>query len=265
MAKKQKAPEADASKVLPGWIATWSDLAMLMFAFFVMLFSMSTLDMERFQQVAASFSGREIITMGGGGIGLDDLIGSGIMDLPSIAEGVFDSRPSFEERHYALENLHDIASDFRTYFAEYHGLDGGEIDVIVGEESVRIIFPGGVLFDPGRADLRPDAFEMLDIVANAIFIHPELFVEVEGHADNVPMRSARFPSNWHLSSERAVSVLYYFVSQRSVDPTRISARGFGEYHPIATNDTPEGRARNRRVEINLVNRDMRAPQFEGID
>ena len=257
MAKKNKPPEADASKVLPGWIATWSDLAMLMFAFFVMLFSMSTIDIERFQQFTQSISGRELFTLGTGGPGIDDLIGSGIMDLPAIADGIFDNRPSLEERHLALEAMHDIANDFKTYFAENEILEEN-IRMEYNETSIRLIIEGGILFDSGRADLRPEAIEILAMIANVIFMSPELLVDIEGHTDNVPMNPnhPRFPSNWHLSSARAVSVLVYFVDVIGIDPTRVAARGFGEYHPIATNDTPEGRAQNRRVEISLLHRDF---------
>jgi chemotaxis protein MotB len=214
-----------------------------------MLFSMSTLDAEKFQQAAASFSSRESLFDFASGI--DDFIGSGIMDLPSISNGLFQSQPSRVEVEQMITEMQSMASDFKTYFAEYENL-ADQIIVEHNEASVTLIFDGGMLFDPGRADLKDEAIAVLNIVANEAFRYPDNLIEIEGHTDNVPMRSPQFASNWHLSFGRAVSVLQYFVDDMGIDPVRISARGFSEYRPIADNDTPEGRARNRRVEIRFL-------------
>ena len=128
---------------------------------------------------------------------------------------------------------------------------GIDIDEIAG--ALVITFRDGVLFNPGSAVLLPPAQETLGAIAPALY---QLALEghdivIEGHTDNVPMNSYRFPSNWHLSGGRAVEVLEYLVNYHGFSPRAVRAQGRGEYFPIDTNETAVGRANNRRVEIRI--------------
>ena len=120
-----------------------------------------------------------------------------------------------------------------------------------------------VVFDSGKADVRPDAHAVLDEVAR-ILTHELVAqpVSVEGHTDNVPITRSRWKDNWELSLARARSVLTYLVKERGVSPTKISAAGYGEYRPIASNDRAEGRQENRRVEIVVL--PVRAASSEAV-
>lgn len=112
---------------------------------------------------------------------------------------------------------------------------------------------GDVLFDSGKAKVRPEAYTILDKVATVLNENvPELNVGIEGHTDNQPIKFSGWKSNWELSTARALSVLHYLVEEKSVVPERISAMGYGEYSPVASNDTKEGRQSNRRVEIVIL-------------
>jgi chemotaxis protein MotB len=115
---------------------------------------------------------------------------------------------------------------------------------------VRLMFTEAVLFDSGSADMKKDAFKILSSVAGELRPLPNI-VEIEGHTDNVPVRGGRFRSNWELSVARAFSVLRFLESQ-GVAPTRLAAIGYGEHRPVGDNATPEGRSKNRRIEISLV-------------
>ena len=107
-----------------------------------------------------------------------------------------------------------------------------------------------VLFDPGRADLRESAFQTLDKVSVILKEQvPDQIVYIEGHTDNQPIRYSGWRSNWELSISRAMEVLHYFTGQDGLDPRRFAVTGYGEFHPLVENDTPEGRMKNRRVEI----------------
>lgn len=109
---------------------------------------------------------------------------------------------------------------------------------------------GDVLFDSGKAVVRQEAYPILDKVAAVLNENvPQFNIGVEGHTDNVPIKFSSWKSNWELSTARALSVLHYLVDERGITPQRISAAGFGEYRPVALNDTREGRKLNRRVEI----------------
>ena len=128
-----------------------------------------------------------------------------------------------------------------------------QVKVERSDRGLVITFVAEVLFDSGKAHLRKEAFETLDKVGTIINTTvKDLSIGVEGHTDNIPIKYSGWKSNWELSSGRALGVLHYLVDNLDVNPIRLSATGYGEYHPIASNDTKEGRQTNRRVEIVIL-------------
>jgi chemotaxis protein MotB len=126
-----------------------------------------------------------------------------------------------------------------------------DIEVTHTDQGTRLSFENQVLFDFGRAAINPAGFIFLDKIADVLSKIPYA-VRVEGHTDNVPIQTRRFPSNWELSVARAVNVVKYFAEVSNIDPKRLSAVGYGESRPVAANDSPSNRAINRRVEILLL-------------
>jgi chemotaxis protein MotB len=121
------------------------------------------------------------------------------------------------------------------------------------EKGLVITVVGDLLFDSGKAKIRPEAYPLLDKVARVLKENvPQYNVGIEGHTDNDPIKYSGWKSNWELSSARALSVLHYLVNEKGILPTRLSAIGYGEYRPVASNDTKEGRQLNRRVEIVIL-------------
>lgn len=119
-----------------------------------------------------------------------------------------------------------------------------------------ITIVGDVLFDSGKAKIRPESYPILDKVATVLKDNvPGLNVGIEGHTDSVPIKFSGWKSNWELSTARALSVLHYLVEEKNIFPERVSALGYGEYRPVASNSTKEDRQLNRRVEIVIL------PQF----
>ncbi len=109
-----------------------------------------------------------------------------------------------------------------------------------------------VLFDTGKAEMKPEGADVLLRIANILTNHPNRLIHIIGHTDNIPIRAgagARYPTNWELSTARALAAVRYLVEKANVDPHRLAAVGYGEYHPIADNTTEEGRARNRRIAL----------------
>jgi len=124
------------------------------------------------------------------------------------------------------------------------------------EKGLVITVLGDVLFDSGKAKVRSESFSILDKVATVLKENvPKLNVGIEGHTDNLPIKFSGWRSNWELSTARALSVLHYLVEEKNISPERVSAIGYGEYTPVASNSTKEGRQLNRRVEIVIL------PQF----
>lgn len=123
------------------------------------------------------------------------------------------------------------------------------ISQLKGRLTVSII--DRVMFDSGRAELKPEGQEMMRQLATVLQRVPDRQVMIVGHTDNVPIRHSRhlYPTNWELSTARATAAVRFLTDETGVDPARLSAAGYGEHHPIADNSTPEGRARNRRIDI----------------
>ena len=216
-----------------------------------MLFrSMATIDAAKFAQVAASFSSVNRITiMESASSSILESLGNGIVQMPQ-AQG--EASEDNEEKDKATEELVKMASDFKTYFAQQNLQD--KIDVEQNEQYITLNFKDGILFDSGKAELKAEALGALDIVSNELAKYPENNVKIEGHADNMPINTPRYPNNWYLSAARAISVAMYFTETKGFSPERISAEGYGEFRPRVPNDTPENRSINRRVEIKILSK-----------
>ena len=121
------------------------------------------------------------------------------------------------------------------------------------EKGLVITFVADVLFDSGKASIKPGTYPILDKVATVLEENvPQLNIGIEGHTDNQPIRFSGWKSNWELSTARALSVLHYLVDNKGIEPERVSAIGYGEYRPVASNETNEGRRFNRRVEVVIL-------------
>lgn len=245
---KRKEPEV--KKGLDEWMGTYGDMVTLLLCFFVLLFSMATIDAAKFAQVVASFSSVNRITiMESASSSILESLGNGIVQMPQ-AQG--EASEENEERDKATEELVKMASDFKTYFAQQNLQD--KIDVEQNEQYITLNFKDGILFDSGKAELKQEALGALEIVANELARYPENSIKIEGHADNMPINTERFPNNWYLSAARAISVAMYFTDTKGFSPERISAEGYGEFRPKVPNDTPENRSVNRRVEIKILSK-----------
>lgn len=133
-----------------------------------------------------------------------------------------------------------------------------QVQVDLSEKGLTITFLAEVLFDSGKAKIRPEAFEILNKITDVVeekLSHQR--IGIDGHTDNEPIRYSPWKSNWELSSARAVNVLHYLVDERGISPDLVSATGYGEYRPVASNDTAEGRQKNRRVELVIL------PKYSG--
>ncbi len=162
-----------------------------------------------------------------------------------------------EERRLRQQKDADIALIKGTYGSLVEQLEGevakGEIEIYRLRGRLQIRALEKILFPSGSADTKPQGLELLAKIATQLEGRREV-IRVEGHTDSVPISTARYSSNWELSGARALRVVQYLITQ-GVAPDRISGAAYGPYRPIADNGTPEGRARNRRIEIVLVPED----------
>ncbi|MBQ1458184.1 MAG: flagellar motor protein MotB [Butyrivibrio sp.] len=290
MAKAKK--EAPPKKGCPAWQGTFGDLMNLLLCFFVLLFSMSTLDAAKYEEVAASFSAAFGLFNGGqNALGDGALIGDGVSQLSSLsayttsmgaaasgdAENPTDATsgdqsaigsPDVSEAEATLEAAQMEASEKlakEVTEALQAGMTDSEkaelteeeviSDVILNYTSqyVQLTINGSLLFASGSAQVQESAYPVLDKVGAVLSSYAGGTIEIEGHTDNVPIHTSQFANNDELSDARALSVFYYIISVTDLDPANIKHSGRGEYQPVADNTTAEGRAKNRRVEIRIYN------------
>ncbi len=243
-------------------MATYADLVTLLFCFFVLLYAISNVDSRKFTAMASALSNSypesDSDTIVIEGIG--DMLGNGIIHLPAVESS--DAVPSEANPDIANAPNHNIqdmimkdlelesfASELKTYF-ESNGFEN-KIDLEYNDFEINIRFKDGVLFDPGDANIKPEAIDTLSFIADRMLNFQNNDIEIEGHTDSTPMTTPEYKDNWFLSAARAINVGKFFIDEKGFSPSRISASGRGEYMPIAPNDTPENKAKNRRVEIKI--------------
>ena len=247
------------------WLLTYADMITLLWALFIILWAISTVNNDKFDELSKSlsdaFSGEVLPgsnSVFGGGAGQGAI--SPILSTPLIAEaspqelaeaavvrveGAAAAGAAAALEQESLENLKRQVEQL----AREQGLER-KLSADIDERGLAIrILPDKTLFDPGQADLRPDAAPVLEGISELVgAIEGQNPVRVEGNTDSVPISTARFRNNWELSTGRAVTVLSSLLAT-GIAPERISAAGYADQRPIATNDTKRGRALNRRVEI----------------
>lgn len=222
-------------------MTTFSDLMTLLLTFFILLYSMSTIDVFKFENVASALQS-VLIGEAKPTIFSDDIPPGNvpINDLLPIEQ------TQIEEMNTELVQLYQLVNEY----VKREGLQA-EISVRADRRGVIIDIKEKVLFDSGAAVLKGNSKEVLDKVVMLIEQFDNKII-VEGHTDTVPINTAKFPSNWELSVIRAINVLRYFTEEKDIDPVRISVAGYGKYKPISTNDNTLGRAMNRRVNILIL-------------
>ena len=270
MAKRKEDPPPAGA---PAWQSTFADLMNLLLCFFVLLFSMSNMDAEKFEALAASFSNTFSI-FSGGGSSFDDglLISNGMSQLNQLdnyitnvgaaantetIDNEFKEEVDEEESLAAkmeeegLKESEQMAERIEEALAEV-GKER-EVDVSFTSQYVLLTLKGSVLFDSGKADLKQEAMPTIAQIGVILERYGLYGIEIEGHTDNVPMNGGKYENNDVLSSYRALSLFNYLTQNTSIDPASIKHSGRGEYAPIADNSTPEGRSKNRRIEIKVYN------------
>ncbi len=259
----------DTTQDRSAWLMTYADAVTLLLAFFIMLYTFSEIDMQRFSEFI------EGLRTPFGNVAADGVLdGShGIMSEPQPApEDLRDQREDLrhwieemqsldvtvlegitaeaaelaylrERAERRLDEVEDALDDALAAagldeFVEHHREDRGLVVTISSDD---------ILFALGSTEIGEIGAEVIEVVSQVLhgFDNP---VQIEGHTDDLPIRRAGY-TNWNLSTDRAVAVLQRMIEQHGLPPARVGAVGYGEYHPVATNDTPEGRARNRRVDI----------------
>lgn len=218
----------------PAWMATFADLATLLMTFFVLLLSFASMDVVKFRQMAGS---------------VKDAFGTQV-ENPGAYEERSDKMVTVqlsEEENRTIDMM-QMGERIRKTVEEQDLEDKTEVSI--NKDGVTLTVDGTFMFDGGSAKLKPEFESFLGEIAKIIEEH-DYPLAIEGHSDNIPIKSPLYPSNWELSSARATAVLRHLIEKYKVPAKRLMAVGYSDTRPLVANDTPENRAKNRRVEFHF--------------
>lgn len=212
------------------WVVSYADFITLMFAFFTALYAISQVDLWKLERFASS---------------VQDAMKTGEVskrkETTTIIEGI---KPLYIGDIQLERNVKEILN--KAGFIE-------GVTISASSKGINISLSDFTVFDKGSAKIHDDAKPLLSLIAD-IIKNTNNYIVVEGHTDNLPIKSSQFTSNWELSTARATSVIMYFLKEHGLPAEKFSAAGYGEFKPVATNATPEGRNKNRRVDILFLSR-----------
>jgi chemotaxis protein MotB len=274
------------------WIITYSDLVTLLLAFFVLLFSFSEIDAAKWQEIVESFAGESILTdMGSETSILEDQssliddggepwdqeppeeepedVGVEEPEEPEI-EPEKPDEPVVEPEKPVIQpaegnegpgeaELEMVSARFEELYGflqDVNATDEMNLEIIRSKTEIRLRLSDNLLFASGDARLSENARQTLVEIVDIVQGYDDVLdkITMEGNTDNLPISTAQFRDNFELSLERSLSVLYFFKYNGGFEPKKLVPMGYGEYNPVASNDTPEGRAKNRRTDIVLIKR-----------
>ena len=260
-------------------MATFADMCTLLLTFFVIMLSMSTVDVIKFRAMLGSIKdafGVQFQNVGdyqptlpddlrptkepGAGqwqqtqqsMGDDTGYGEALKEEEEARKKIEEAKKQEGDRMERVQAVNEIKEAIQD-----QGM-GDQAEVQMGARGIRIRVKGALLFDPGQGDLRPEAMPFLENLIEVLKKF-DYYLLVEGHTDSLPIATAHFPSNWELSGYRASAVLRLLI-EKGVSPLRLTSVGLSDNYPLDSNDTAEGRARNRRVEFVLTKQAFR-PQI----
>ncbi len=248
MARGRKPPEDEGSSY--NWMDTYGDLVTLLLCFFVLLYAFSSIDADKWQDLVGAFTGKTVAYV-------EPLDAKTAMEDAIVIAGV---EKQDEESEVSQEPANVIVDEFEDEFdALYEAIRyyivtndlENKISVNKNDNVIIVRFTEVVLFNSGEASIRDDGKAVLSHIISIIQENVEAIqmLRIEGHTDNVPIHTAEFDSNWELSMARANAALKVFIESGVIDLEKLSTAAYGEYQPVESNDTPEGRAANRRVDF----------------
>lgn len=235
------------------WLISYADFITLLFAFFVVMYAISSVNEGKYKVFSLSLNnafGEKAQGVEGGDVHLSE--------QEMYFKAIIDRRNArlTEQQLKQNESMQLLFTQLTEAMASF--VQSGQMVITKSNHGVVLDINASTLFKAGEASLQTDAQKMLAEVA-ALLETGEQRIEVQGHTDNIPIKTATFPSNWELSSARASSVVRLFIEQ-GIASTRLTASGAADNQPVLSNDTPEGRNRNRRVTITVLNETQTAPK-----
>lgn len=245
MSRKKKHAEHHEEHTDESWLVPYADILTLLLALFIVLFASADANKTKFTQMAQSLSAAFS--------GSPSVFDNNTAISPEVNSDKPDQTkddPSKEQAHLKeTVQLLEVKKEIDKYINKNNLV--GDLNTALTEDGLMIRIKDSALFPSGSANLRPESERLGAEIAKMLATLPQQVV-VSGHTDNIPINTREFPSNWELSSKRAINFMKALLLQGNLKPERFSAIGYGEYRSMAANDSEDGRAKNRRVEVLIM-------------
>ncbi|EHQ90312.1 flagellar motor protein MotB [Desulfosporosinus youngiae] len=238
------------------WLLPYADLLTLLLALFIILFASSQVDEKKYAQIMhglnSAFNGGINVFEESNSISIEDIPAKDIKNIHDYGQDqALDNQINREK-----QDMEAIKKKLDLFISE-NGLTM-QLQTNVTSDMLKITIQDYALFDSGMAVVKPEAQKLASVISDMLSMYPGYKVEVAGHTDNIPIKNHEFDSNWDLSSRRSLNFMKYLLNSNDLNQARFRSIGYGEYQPIASNETPEGRAKNRRVEVNIIRNTIEA-------
>lgn len=245
MARKPRPEEHDNHE---RWLVSYADFITLLFAFFVVMYAISSVNEGKYKVLSNSMVDAFKLAPSSKDVIKQNQPVAGVPDKLVVLNAIATPAPVNTKVAEQTQKMQNMAGDLKKSLGSL--IDQGKVRVTQSKRGIAVEISDSVLFDTAKADLHTESANALIAVAEMVR-NTDNLIQIEGNTDNLPMRSGQFPSNWELSAARAASVVRLFVDV-GVAPQRLVAIGYGEFRPQGSNDSPEGRASNRRVTLNIL-------------
>lgn len=242
------------------WLLPYSDLITLLLALFIVLYSVSSINKTKLEELSVAFKS----VFNDGLFILDAYTAVPTGDIESPSDMVKRKDPGSKSKEQLQweeqRNLEQLKDQLNQYI-KANGLSS-QLDIELNHSELLITIRDNALFASGSAAIKPEARKLAVAIAQMLEPYNDYDILVTGHTDNQPIHTAEFPSNWDLSFKRAINFMKILLENPNFDPKHFSATAYGEYHPVDTNDTVEGRAKNRRVEVAILRKFIAAGESD---
>ncbi|AOZ92773.1 flagellar motor protein MotB [Paenibacillus crassostreae] len=234
------------------WLLPYSDLMTLLLALFIVLYSMSAADAEKFEAMSDAF--RAEFTSGTGILDHTSVIPKDNASSDQSAEEITSKKMTKDQQASLIKQEQIDLENLKEQIDQYIQKNGltDQLDTKLNQSQLMITISDTALFASGKANVKPESKQLATAISGMLQQFPDYEIVVSGHTDNIPISNSEYESNWDLSSDRALQFMKILLTNTKLDPQKFTPVGYGEYHPLVDNSTNINRAKNRRVEVSLI-------------
>lgn len=251
--RKKRDHNEHEERVDESWLIPYADLLTLLLALFIVLYAMNSVDKKKFEDLSRAF--QIAFNTGLGELDNSRIISNEFYTSNSSKKKEEENETHIREEENPIQNLiqseqeemEKMMGQIDKYIVEKNLQN--QLDTTLNQSELLITINSMALFEPGKVTINPVAKKLAHAISSVLQQYSDYEIKVSGHTDNVPVIKSEYQSNWDLSSLRAIRFLEMMLDNKNLNPKMFSAAGYGEYRPIASNSTAEGRAKNRRVEV----------------